>query len=98
MRCLLFSREGQERDIPAALYRDRYLSLVTCAVAGYAAGKDLAPLGNEEPEGLHVLVIDERRLVHAEAANLFPNLESSLPVRASAVSAVPASGVRRPFR
>ena len=69
------------------------------AVAGDAAGKDLAPLGDEEPEGLHVLVIDERCFVDAEPAYLFPDLETSL-VRASAVSSTvssAASRVRRPW-
>ena len=60
------------------------------AVAGYATGKDLAALGDEESERLDVLVINERRLVDAEAAYFFPDLETPF-VRASAVPAVSSS-------
>jgi len=84
---LLLAGEGKHRDVPAALNRDRDFPLMTRAIARYAAGKDLAPLGNEEPERLCVLVIDERCLVHAEAANLLANLEPLLSFRASAFPA-----------
>ena len=57
------------------------------AVAGDSSGQDLAPLRNEKFERLYVLVIDERRLVNTEAADLLSYLKTPL-VRASAVPAV----------
>ena len=74
----LFTGEGQERDVPAALDRHGDLALMTGAIAGDAAGKDLAPFGDEELQGLEVLVVDERCLVDAEPADLFSDLEPLL--------------------
>jgi hypothetical protein len=97
---LFLARKRQERDVSAPLHRDGDLALMPRAVAGDASGKDLATLGDEESERLDVLVINERRLVNAEAADLFPDLKTPL-VRASAVPAVSsstaASRVRRSF-
>ena len=65
-------------------------------VARDAAGKYLAALGQEKAKRLHVLVIDEGCLVHAEPAYFFPYLEPSPLVRAFAVPAVsfPRSALR----
>ena len=47
------------------------------AVAGDAAGKDLASFGDEEPERLDILVINEFKLLCTESTELSP-LKSSL--------------------
>jgi hypothetical protein len=88
-RGLPLAGERQERNIPAPLHRHGHFALMPRAIAGDAAGKDLAPFGNEESEGLHVLVIDERGLVNTEPAHLLPDLKTSF-VRASAVSSAAA--------
>lgn len=82
--CLFLACERYQGDISAPLYRDSDLSLVPCAVAGDAAREDLAALGDEEPERLYILVINEGRLVHAEPADFFPDLETPSFIAASA--------------
>ncbi len=96
-RILLLAGEGNERDVPASLHRDRDLSLMTGAVAGYAAGKYLPAFRQEEPDGFNVLVIYEGRFVHAEPAYFFSDREPPSLVRASAVPGVPASRIRGPL-
>jgi hypothetical protein len=80
----LFSRERQERDVPAPLDGNGDLPLVAGAVAGDAAGEDLAALGDEKLQGLEVLVVDERRLIDAEPADLPSDLEPFFAVAAGA--------------
>ncbi len=80
---LLLAREGDERDVPAPLHGNGDLSLMTGAVSRDASRQDFAPLSDEEPERFYILVIDKGRLVYAEAAHLFPDLEPS-PLVASA--------------
>src|SRR2546422_9589610 len=63
---------GQQRHGAGALDRDRELALVAGAVARDAAGDDLAPFGEEVPEGGGILVVDQHRLVGAEATDLAP--------------------------
>src|SRR5512134_760124 len=91
---LFLAGEGNERDVPAPLDRDGDLSLVPGAVAGDASGQNLAPLGNEEPERLDVLVIDEGRFVDAEAAHFLADLEPSplfaARTRSAVISIAPA--------
>ena len=96
MAKLLFARERHERNVSAPLHCDRYLPLMPCTVAGDAARKDFASLGQEKAERLHVLVINEGCLVHAEPTHFLPDLEPSPLVRAFAVSAVsfPWSAIR----
>lgn len=50
------------------------------AVARNPSGKDLAALGDEEPERFYVLIVDKRRFVDAETAHLFSDLETSFSV------------------
>jgi hypothetical protein len=81
LRCCLaglLSRERQEGDVPAPLDGNGNLPLVAGTVAGNAAGKDLAALGDEEFYGLEVLIVDKGGLVDAEPADLFPDLEPLL--------------------
>ena len=96
MAKLLFARERHERYVSAPLHRDRYLPLMACTVAGDAAGKDLASLGQKKAERLHVLVINEGCFVHAEPTYFLSDLEPSPLVRAFAVPAVsfPWSAIR----
>jgi hypothetical protein len=94
--CLFLACKGYQRDVPASLHGDGYLSLVPCAVARYPAWKYLAAFCDEEPERLYVFVIDKGGFVHAEPANFFSNLEASSfvassPPRIPAVSSVFAS-------
>jgi hypothetical protein len=77
---LFFARERYQGDVSASLDRDGNFPLVSGAVAGYAPGKDFAPLGNEEPQRLDVFVINEGRFVHAEPAYFLSDRESSFPV------------------
>jgi hypothetical protein len=88
---LLLAGERKQRNIPAALNRNRNFPLVPRAIARNPAGKDLTALRNEEPERFEVLIVDERRLVDAEPAYLFSYLETSPLVRAFSVPGVPAA-------
>jgi len=83
VRALLLACKGYQRDVPASLHRDGYLSLVPSAVTRYPARKDLAAFGDEESERLYVFIIDKRGLVHAEPTDFFPDLETSSLVAAS---------------
>jgi len=94
LRCLsdvelLFAGEWYHGDVSAPLDRDRDLSLMSGTVAGYAPGQDFAPLGNEKPQRLDILVVNERRFVHTEPAYLFSDLESSFSVSRPFTIAVP---------
>src|SRR5438067_4867772 len=61
-----------ERDLARALDRDLQLALVHRARAGDSARQNLAALGHERPDQLHVLVVDVVDLVRAELADLAP--------------------------
>src|SRR5688500_10793891 len=61
--------DGQQRDGARLLDRERHLALVERTVAADATGNDLAALRHEVLERLRVLVVDDQRLVGAEAAN-----------------------------
>src|SRR5581483_5183439 len=63
-------RVRQERDRPRPLDRQRQLALVPRAVPRDPARDDLPPLGKEVPEDARVLVVDQHRLVGAEATDL----------------------------
>src|SRR5258707_1395449 len=59
-----------ERDLAGALDRRLQLALVLGAGAGNAPRQDLAALGHERPDQLHILVVDVVDLVRAELADL----------------------------
>src|SRR4051812_30259893 len=59
-----------ERDLAGALDRRLQLALVLGAGSGNAPRQDLAALGDERPDQLHVLVVDVVDLVRAELADL----------------------------
>src|SRR5262245_59498694 len=61
-----------ECDLPGALERDLQFALVHRAGAGNPPRQDLAALGNERSQQLHVLVVDVVDLVRAELADLAP--------------------------
>src|SRR5437870_8583245 len=65
-------RKGQQGHGTRPLDRGRELPLVAGAVAGDPAGDDLPAFGEEVAEPAGVLVIDQHRLVGAEAADLPP--------------------------
>src|SRR5438270_13988821 len=67
---LLVGDVRNQRDLPRALDRGLQLALVHRARAGDPARQDLAALGDERPDQLHVLVIDIVDLVRAELADL----------------------------
>lgn len=85
---LLLARKWDERDISAALHRNGDLTLVPGTISRNTTRKDLSALGYEEPERFDVLVVDEGGLVHAEAADLFPDLESPAFVAATASAVI----------
>src|SRR3984885_10616555 len=60
--------EGQQRHLAGVLDRDRNVALVLDAVAGDAAGTDLAALADVRAQQLGVLVIDVLALFGAEHA------------------------------
>jgi hypothetical protein len=93
---LFFAGKRNQRDISAALHGHRDFPLVPGAVSRNAARKNFPALGQKEPQRLDVLVINERRLVNAEAADFFSDLKTSSFVRASAVPGVPASRIGGP--
>src|SRR5437763_9678764 len=61
-----------QRDLPRALDRGLQLALVHRAGARDPARQDLAALGHERADELHVLVVDVVDLVRAELADLAP--------------------------
>src|SRR5262245_10051778 len=61
-----------ERDLPGALDRHLQLALVHRAGTRDPARQNLAALGHERPDQLHVLVVDVVDLVRAELADLAP--------------------------
>jgi hypothetical protein len=73
---MLLAHEGQQSDAAGALDGRADLSLVSGAYACHPAGHDLAPVGDMKAQGLEVLVVYERDLVRAEAAELFPSMKS----------------------
>src|SRR3981081_3522517 len=58
--------EGQQRHLASVLDRDRDVPLVLDAVAGDAAGADLAALADVGAQQLGVLVVDRLPLLGAE--------------------------------
>src|SRR3954466_7870563 len=69
--CLL-RHVRDERDLARALDRRLQLALVLGAGARDPPRQDLAALGHERPDQLHVLVVDVVDLVRAELADLAP--------------------------
>src|SRR3954468_24924114 len=65
---------GQQRHLTAVLHSRGDVTLVLRAVAGHAAGTDLAAVGNELPQHVRVLVVHVRDLVLAESADLLLRL------------------------
>src|SRR4029078_4651639 len=61
--------ERQERDVSRPLDRQRERALVRGAGPEHPSRQDLAPLGHEPGEELHVLVVDVVDLVRAELAD-----------------------------
>src|SRR4051812_8934058 len=81
-----FADVGQQRELACALDRARDLVLMPAAGAGDAAGADLAPVGDELPQGGDVLVVDELHLVAAVLAGL------PAPAASSGLAISPARG------
>src|SRR5262249_27221415 len=67
---LLVCHVRNERDLARALDRRLQFALVHRAGARDAPRQDLAALGDERPDQLHVLVVDVVDLVRAELADL----------------------------
>src|SRR5207244_8069158 len=63
---------GNQRNLPGTLDGGLQLALVHRAGARDAPRQDLAALGHERPDQLHVLVLDVVDLVRAEFADLAP--------------------------
>lgn len=57
-----------------ALNRNRQLTLMARASAGYSAGQNLCSLRDKTAQFCDILVIDGFNFVYAEAANLFCGL------------------------
>src|SRR5437763_12315290 len=70
LRSVLIRHIGNERDLPRALDRGLQLALVHRARARDPPRQDLAALGDERADQLHVLVVDVVDLVRAELAHL----------------------------
>src|SRR5262249_17246467 len=73
---------GEERELARPLDRDRERPLVAGAVSGDPARDHLARLRHEEAQRLLVLVVDRKRRVRAEAADLPPD-EAALALLAA---------------
>src|SRR5262245_1526184 len=70
-----------QRDLARALDRHLQLALMHRARAGNAPWQNLAPLGHERRQQLHVLVVDVVDLVRAELADLpAPEHRAALPL------------------
>src|SRR5678809_987940 len=69
-RLAVHHRVRDQRQAAGALDRHRHLPLVLGAVAGDAAGDDLAALGDEVLQGRLVLEVHLGVLLRAEAADL----------------------------
>lgn len=68
--------ERQKGNHPCPLDLDGELPLMSGASPGYTPWKNLAPLGNEIPEDIRILVIDLEILVFAEPACLLLEIGS----------------------
>src|SRR5262245_11341969 len=84
---------GQERNCARPLDGERESALMPGAVAGDAARNDLAAFGEEVPERARVLVVDEHRLVGAEATDLPPPHAAAAEAAALAFTASPFAAV-----
>src|SRR3990172_4533018 len=73
LRC----RERNQRHDAGLLDLHRQLALVGRTDSRNPAGDDLAPLGDEVFEQIHVLVVDPEVLLRAEPAELLPHVSSS---------------------
>src|SRR6266508_4813242 len=87
---------GQQRHLSGVLDRGGHVSLVLRAVAGDAAGADLAPVAHELAQQVDVLVVDEVLLVRAELTELALRLalERALRHRVWFLLAGPRGAVR----
>src|SRR5262245_61939386 len=98
----LVGRVGQQSDRPRALDRRLKFSLMKSAGSRNPPGKDLASLGNEGREQLHVLPVDVFRLLRAKLADLAAADEELLASRrlsfAVSLRAVPAVTSRASHR
>src|SRR5699024_10732556 len=74
---VLFHREGQQRDGAGALDGFGKLALMLGAVAGHAAGQNLAAFVGEAANAAHVFVINKLDFIHAEAAHLAAGLTAA---------------------
>ena len=63
--------------MPGALNRNRQLTLMARASAGYSAGQNLCSLRDKTAQFCDILVIDGFNFVYAEAANLFAAFAST---------------------
>src|SRR5438105_8171507 len=90
---VLHHRVGEQRHVARALDGGGHFALVPGAVAGDAAGNDLAALGDEVLEVAGVLVVDLEVLVGAVAAHLAPAEAAPAPLHvvAAALAAVAAA-------
>src|SRR5262245_38455712 len=75
--CLLLQQIGQEGEEARPLDRLGQQPLLLGGNGGDAAGDDLAALGQEALEQLHVLVVDLRRLIAGEGTGLAPAEEGT---------------------
>src|SRR6185312_445058 len=87
MICLLAQRIGQEAQEARTLDRLRELALLLGRDRGDAARHDLAALGDEALQQLHVLVVDLGRVRAREGAGFAPAEERPPRGRASAALA-----------
>src|SRR5712671_2563328 len=88
MIALLLHAVGQEAEIAGALDRLRQLALLLGRDRGDAARHDLAALGDEALQQLHVLVVDLRRVGPGERAGLAPPEKRPACRRAAATTAL----------
>src|SRR5258708_38930919 len=90
MIALLLHAVGQEAEIAGALDRLRQLALLFGRDRGDAARHDLAALGDEALQQLHVLVVDLGRVRPREGARFAPP-EEGPPRRGPATAAAAAA-------
>src|SRR5260221_14502348 len=83
----LLDQVGQERQIARPLDRAGELALLLGGDRGDPARHDLAPLGNEALQQLHVLVVDLGRIRARERAGLPPPEEWTATAAACASAA-----------
>jgi hypothetical protein len=83
--------EGQQRDVPGPLNRNRQQALMLGTGARLPSRLDLPPVGNVPAEPPDILIVDRADLIHAEIADLTARIVPSAPTKAASRAVITTS-------